>query len=195
MESPIHTAQEIVAQATIVAMLEQFAQRLLPAVLKNTERNGRLIAEYVQEQNLPPSAENFYNATKVIYRTLDWEIAPAKLILEQEATKVTKTQSQQDALKPFLDAKKKGEAADAKAKADAASIEQAKQIISGYAPTKNTSRGTVIDYGNQRSVQDSLTKVLNNAVAKKADLQAFTKWLAAEVARLYEKQEKNNERL
>lgn len=80
---------------------------------------------------------------------------------------------------------KAGEAADIKKKADEASIKECRSLIAACAPTRTTPRGEAINYAKQARVQASLTKALDNAIEKKADLQYFTKAVAAEIQRQY----------
>ncbi len=181
--------------AAVQSLLAQFAQRLLPAKLRNTHRNGRLLAEFLHERGLPTTADNLYDAAKAIYATLDWEIPPAKLVLESSQSLFLPSQSEAKMMKPFTDAKKAAEIADAKAKADAASIAQAKELIAGYLPTKSTPMGERIDYADQALMQKEWAKALNQAIAGKRNMQEWVKALAETIQKRYADRERASERL
>ena len=191
----IPTNEEMAAQVMLSDMLYKFAARLRPAVLKNTHRNGRLLAEYVQEQNLPQTAESFYLAANAIYRTLEWHVPPKKLVLEQESGKGMKLTSAQSSENEFASKVRAGEAADAKAKLDAASIKQCRHLIAGYTPLRTTSRGSAVDYWQQSIKQTLWTTNLDAAIDTQADLQSHAAALVIQIEQAYREAEAKNERL
>src|SRR5271167_264325 len=91
--------------ASINAEIKKFSDRLLPAKLKNTNSNGALLADYCVERNWPRTGDSLYEAAKIIYASLKWDVKPAKLLREESQSKAVKNQSEQESLEPFLDQK------------------------------------------------------------------------------------------
>jgi hypothetical protein len=184
-------------------ILAEFAKTLLPARLitegETGVRNGNILAIELQKRNLTLTVPNLVRITnEVLFQNrLEWVpgCEPAKFAARKEHEAKMNQSVAKNATDDFTARLRKSEAADAKAKADEASIRQAKNIIAAFTPTKNTSRGTAIDYARQANVQQALTKALDNAIQKKANLQAFAQWVSDEVARMYEAEARSNERL
>jgi hypothetical protein len=101
----------------------------------------------------------------------------------------------EQATKPFTDKVNAAEIADAKAKADAASIEQAKDLISAYLPTKSTPLGQRLDYAEQALMQKEWTAALNQAIEKKRNLQEHVKALSDTIQARYRDRERASEKL
>jgi hypothetical protein len=184
-------------QATLAAYAE-VEKRLLPAKLKNTYDNGLAITKHLNANGLPHTSDNIYKAIDALLfvkGALTWVVPPAKLTASKEHEGPRKLKSAQDSDNEFTQKLRAGEAADAKAAADKASVAQAKQIIAGYTPVKNTPRGQVIDYAKQAQVQAELTKALDAAIAEKCNLQDFAKTVAGDIQRRYKQDERASERL
>jgi hypothetical protein len=182
-------------QASLNALLKKFADRLLPAKLRNTNRNGLLLADYNVSRGLPINENTLYDAAKEIYRELDWEIKPQKLVLEERETKPPSVESAQASEGRFVAKVRAGEAADAQAKADAASIQQAKNLIEGYRPTKHTRGASSFDHREIAEKTAEWTAALLQAIAGKRNLQEWVKALAATIEKRYTDRERASERL
>src|SRR5947207_14284448 len=79
------TPQEM--QAGINTAWSEAEKQLLPAKLKVTQANvNAVIAEVTRVHGVGSPAiynsETYYAAFKALYRTLDWEVPPAKLVAE-----------------------------------------------------------------------------------------------------------------
>jgi hypothetical protein len=195
------TQQQILeAQQKVFNAVREAEKRILPAKLADPTQdgpNGYAIAGYLTQHGLDvTSADSYEAAFKALYRTLVWIVPPAKLVAEEQNNAPAKLKSAQQSDREFNAKVKAGEARDTKAAADKASIEQAKQIIENYRPTKVTVSGrSSFDWADIGAAQKSWTEALNNAVAKKSNLQNFAKWLADDVARRYANQERSRERI
>ena len=179
----------------VIAAFDEAQARIKSGKLANTPVNGLALSQYLKANNLEPTAENFYTAINQCAESLTWAIKPAQLVTREKNERPATTLSMEQATQPFIDKVKAAEIADAKAKADAASIQQAKDLISAYTPVKNTPRGQVIDYAEQARAKDEWTAALNKAVAGKRNLQEFAKTLATTIQKRYTDREKANERL
>jgi hypothetical protein len=193
MQMPVTLTPE--QQAIVNVILKKFADRLLPAKLKNTNRNGLLLADYNVSRGLPINENTLYDAAKAIYATLDWDIKPAKLLAEERESKITIAPSAPKLSNEFEAKVRAGEIADAQAKADEASIKQAKDLISAYLPVKNTPRGQAVDHADQALMQAEWTKALNQAIEKKRNLQVWVKALAETIQKRYRDRERASERM
>jgi hypothetical protein len=183
----------------VLAELNKAQERIKPAVMADTPANGLALSKYLTENNLAPTAENFYTAINTLVSTpgsLVWVVKPAKLVAMEKNERPATQQSAEQAIKPFTDAKKAAEIADAKAKADAASVQQAKDLISAYLPTKSTSMGERLDYAEQALMQAEWTKALNQAIEKKTtrNLQEHVKALNETIQKRYRDRERASER-
>jgi hypothetical protein len=182
-------------QAQVNAMLKKFADRLLPAKLRNTNRNGLFLADYNVSRGLPINEDTLYDAAKAIYATLDWEIKPAKLVLEQESA--NKPVALENPLE--LDQKRQAiiKADEQKAKIErefAALVTQCEDLIASYYPRKKMG---ALDYPEQAESQKKWKATLEDAKKKNnlERMRAYTKSLVATVKERYETQEKASERL
>jgi hypothetical protein len=179
-------------QATVNAMLKKFAERLLPAKLKNTNRNGLLLADYNVARGLPINENTLYDAAKSIYATLDWDIKPAKLVAEERLSKIEIIPVAPRLDDDFEARVRAAEKKDADAKEHAALVAQCKQIIEGYNPT--TRRG--YDARERDEMQAHWTKELNKAKGESVEyMRQFTKGLAAARDKRYADREKAAERM
>jgi hypothetical protein len=180
----------------VVTNMKAAQERIKPAVLVETPVNGLALSKYITENGLEPTTESFVRAINVLVGSLSWSVKPAKLIAMEQNERPATQQSMEQATKPFADKVKAAEKADAKAKADEASIKQCKEIIENYRPTKMTVSGREsFDWGDITAAQESWTKKLNDIIAKKGDLQNFAKWLVDDVARRYAAQERRREKV
>jgi len=182
----------------VLAALGSAQERIKSGKLADTPANGFALSKYLTENNLAPTAENFYTAINALANvpgSLTWAVRPATLLAQEKNERPATHQSVEAATKPFTDAKKAAEIADAKTKANEESVKQAKSLILGYIPVKSTPRGQVLDYAEQKQAQDEWTKALNQAVEKKRNLQEWTKALAATIQKRYRDREKAAERI
>src|SRR6266478_1358521 len=151
-------------QAQVNAMLKKFADRLLPAKLRNTNRNGLFLADYNVSRGLPINEDTLYDAAKATYATLDWEIKPAKLVLEQASA--TKPVALENPLE--FDQKRQAiiNAEEQKAKIErefAALVLQCEDLITSYHPHKKTG---ALDYPEQAEAQKKWKASLAQAKEK-----------------------------
>jgi 1,2-phenylacetyl-CoA epoxidase PaaB subunit len=182
----------------VLAELNKAQERIKPAVMADTPANGLALSKYLTENNLAPTAENFYTAINALVsqhpQSLTWVVKPAKLVAMEKNERPATHQSAEQATKPFTDKVKTAEIADAKAKANEASITQAKDLISAYLPTKSTPMGQRLDYADQALMQAEWTKALNQAIEKKRNLQEWVKVLAETIRKRYSDRERASER-
>ena len=185
--------QELAAQ--VAAAFRVVEQRMKPARLSNTYTNALQIVAFLRDNGLPPNPENVYHAINALADALRWDVEPAKLAARRVNERPARLNSATEAVKPFLDKLRAGEAAEQTARADQQSIRDAKRIIDSYAPTKETPRGSSIDYSEQQKAQEAWTKSLEQVIAGKGDLQRFVAVLKTEVEKRYANVEKRRERV
>ncbi len=157
--------------------------------------SNKVIAWFAVTGLDPTKEESFTAAFDALITKLDWDIKPAKLLALERESKVTIIPVAPTLDNTFEAKLRAGEKADAKAKADKASITQAKDLISAYLPVKSTARGQVVDYADQTLMQTEWGKTLTQAIEKKRNLQEFAKTLAATIQKRYRDREKASERL
>jgi hypothetical protein len=180
----------------VVANMQAAQERIKPAVLAETKACGLALSAYLTERNLEPTPEHFYQAINALFDSLPWVVPPAKLLARDQNERPAMQQSVEQATKPFTDKVKASEKAEAQAAADKASIEQAKQIIENYRPTKMTVSGREsFDWGEIDAAQQAWKEALDNVISKKGDLQNFAKWLVSDRDRRYAAQERRREKV
>jgi hypothetical protein len=182
----------------VLAALAVAQVRIKPAVIADTPANGLALSKYLHENNLAPTAENFYTAIKALVNvpgSLTWVVKPAKLVAMEQNERPAVSKSAQESEAEFGAKLRAGEAADAKAKADEASIKQAKDLISSYNPTTNTRSGPTYDARERIDRQAEWTAALNQAISQKSNLQEFAKTLAAAIQKRYADRERASERM
>src|SRR6266513_634895 len=143
----------------VLDQLNVAQKRILPAKMVDSPANGLALSKYIHENNLAPTAENFYAAINALLTQLAWAVKPAKLLAQEQNER---PRNQNDALKDAsaFEAKvKAGEVADAHAKAEAKSEKDILALISTFFPISK--RGQ-LDHAKQSEVQ----KLLRNYVAK-----------------------------
>jgi hypothetical protein len=178
-------------QQQIIEEFNKGQERLKPAVLSATPENGRMLRAWMLAHDLPATAENFYKAIGAMMAALDWDVKPKKLqLIEANARPATIT-SAQSSEKDFLAKVHAGEARDAQAKADEASIKQAKQLIAAYHPVRNNRT----DAREQQDSQAAWTASLQKAIDSKANLQKFVAALADAIQKRYVTREAAVERM
>ena len=179
-------------QAALNEILKKFADRLLPAKLKNTNRNGLLLADYNVSRGLPINADTMYDAAKEIYRELEWEIKPAKLLREERATKPDKVESIQQVENDSEKKRRAGEAADAFAKQQAEFEASAMTLVDSFLPMNK--RGS-IDYRKMGDVQTQLREHIKKEKQRGVRMKDVHAIVVAEIQRQYSLIEKAGERL
>jgi hypothetical protein len=182
----------------IVVAVREAEKHILPAKLSDPLKdgaNGYAIAGYITQHSLPPTADNFYAAINALVESLEWVVKPAKLVAMEKNAAPAKLESSVKLNEDRAKVVQAAEVADAKAKADEASIKQAKSLIAGYTPIKSTPNGQRIDYREQTEMQELWTKALNNTIAQKADLQSFATALNAAIQKRYQQRELAAERI
>jgi hypothetical protein len=183
----------------VLAELNKAQERIKPAVMADTPANGLALSKYLTENGLAPTAENFYTAINALVtlspKSLTWVVKPAKLVAQEQNERPATNQSVEQATKPFTDKVKAAEKADAQAKANEASITQAKDLISAYLPTKSTPMGQKLDYAEQALMQAEWSKALTQAIEKKRNLQEWVSALAATIQKRYRDRERAAERM
>jgi hypothetical protein len=173
-------------------------KKIKTGVLKNSPEDiafiERLVTQHILANQLEPTEANFSGAFKALMQHLPWAVKPAKLLAQEQNARPATNQSVEQATKPFTDKVKAAEKADAQAKADEASVQQAKDLISAYLPVKSTLRGQVVDYAEQALMQTEWSAALNQAM-KKRNLREHVKALAATIQKRYRDREKAAERI
>src|SRR5712664_1172392 len=142
-ENKMSTATQYTMQQ-VLAALGSAQERIKSGKLADTPANGFALSKYLTENNLAPTAENFYTAINALANvpgSLTWAVKPATLLAQEKNERPATHQSAEQATKPFTDKVKVAEKADAQRKLDEESIKQAKNLIAGYLPTKSTARG------------------------------------------------------
>lgn len=74
--------------ALVKDLFKPFTNRLLPAKLADTQRNYVLLAEYLDARKLHFTTDNVYAAVNALYATLDWDIKPHRLLVEEHQAAV-----------------------------------------------------------------------------------------------------------
>jgi hypothetical protein len=172
--------------------LEQFMEELKPAVLANNELNGTVLGDYLGRHKMEPTVANLHKACAALVTALAWQVPPkpkaspsAKPFLEQQKSAIKEERA-------FLEKKHAAEKKEAQAKADEASIAQAKRLIAAYTPITSSGRAA---YGEMGERQTQWTNDLNSAIARKIDLQVFVKNLNTEIQARYMQFEAQRERM
>jgi hypothetical protein len=174
--------------------VQKLINQVAPARLANTVENAAAIASYVKSHNLPHNADSCLkavNALLFVDGALTWDILPAKLASRTQHEAKIELKSAQQSNEEFTQKLRASEAADAKVKADNASITQAKELIKAYNPVKNNR----FDAREQMDRQAEWTAALNQAIEKKRNLQEHVKALAETIQKRYRDREKASERI
>ena len=179
-------------QAALNEILKKFADRLLPAKLKNTNRNGLLLADYNVSRGLPINADTMYDAAKEIYRELEWEIKPAKLLREERATKPDKVESIQQLENDSEKKRRAAEAADAFAKQQAEFEASAMTLVDSFLPMNK--RGS-IDYRKMGDVQTQLKEHIRKEKARGCSMKAVHGKVAEAIQQEYSAIERSMEKM
>jgi hypothetical protein len=181
----------------IAAAVREAEQRILPAKLVDPTKdgnNGWAIANYINQNNLAPTTDNFYAAINALFASLDWVVKPAKLLAQEKetATTIIPVSPKPGDDGGFTAKVRQGEQKDADAKEHADLVKQCEAIINGYNPTKNNQ----YDGREQKEMQALWTKELNTAKQKSVEaMRVHTKSLIAARAKRYADREKASERL
>jgi hypothetical protein len=180
----------------VLAEYQKALDRLAPAVLAHpNESNGLLISAYLKKNNLmPPTADNFSIAIKALFKDLTWDKKPKALLLieKADAPKLKENPLELEAVRTTI--LKALEVSDAKEKANAASIKQARSLIEGYRPTKFALGNSRIDNAEIEAMAPKWTAALNEAIAKKQNMQQFVLVLSAAIQKRYADRERISER-
>jgi hypothetical protein len=73
----------------VTAAVHEFERRILPARLSNVPSNVFAVMTFVSAKGLDPEqSESYITAAKAIYKSLEWAVKPAKLLVEENQTKV-----------------------------------------------------------------------------------------------------------
>jgi hypothetical protein len=186
------------AHRKITAAMREAERRILPAKLVDPLKdgsNGYKIAGYLKEHGLDkdPSADNFEKAIKALYRELEWQegFKPAKLVMEENETKVTKITPVHKSAEAFAAKLKAGEVAAEKAKEDAKFEKETASLIANYQEVNKAGR---VAYG----AQESHKKRISDWVAAnkgRVSAEEILKAVQNEINRLYVASEKERERV
>jgi hypothetical protein len=178
-------------QATLNELLRKFADRLLPAKLKNTNRNGLLLADFNVSRGLSITADTMYDAAKAIYRELDWEIKPQKLVLEEQNMKPTVQKPLEE--QAAAEAKwKAGDALVAKKAADEKTFREIDALIASYTPRDRHGRTSLPKQSEQHA---RLRRYVAQEKARPADPKSILEQVNKEVERLYQEEARAQERI
>jgi hypothetical protein len=179
-------------KTAVLALMKDFAARLAPAKLKDTNRNGLLLADWVNvNRGGIQSAENLYAAANALYKTLDWQTKPEKLLRDEREQKVATITPAFKQTEEFSAKIKAGEVADAKKKKDAEARKQIESAITAFQPIKDGR----IQYGLQAAQQDRLRRYVKQEEVRNADPTSILEQVRKEVARLYSVAERASERV
>ncbi|SRR6266481_5306322 len=212
----MYTQQQV--RANFLAALKKITTGVLRTSPEDNAYTERIIVQHFLTHQLEATEANFSAAFVALATVLPWKVKPAKLRAEEENARPAVQQSVAQATKPFTDAKKASDLADAKVKADEESIKQAKSLISAYNPCKNgrydaRERDDMQKYWNAaleivspkikdgKQVAGKAVLVRNHASEDKkatiavSGLQNFVKWLTDDIKLRYTEREKASERL
>jgi hypothetical protein len=104
----------------VLASLKVAQDRIKSGKLADVASNGQLISSYIKENNLEPTADNFYAAINALAGSLKWTVLPKALVADQlNKANVQILPDQRKDEKARADLKAATEAAEAKATADA----------------------------------------------------------------------------
>jgi len=188
------TPQEM--QAAVSKALLEAEKQLLPAKLKVTQENANaVIGEITRLYGVGSPAiynsETYYAAFKSLYRTLDWEIPPAKLVAQRQNESIATAPSAIESENAWAAKVKAADAREAKKAADVASIARAKQLIAQYNPTSRNG----YDARERMDAQASWGAALDRAIAEKVNLRDWVEILAAAIQKRYRDREKASEKM
>jgi len=190
------TQQEISAEVAklVAAAFAQVAKRLLPARLSNTNSNAAFIAAHLKDQNLAPTPENIYAAINALAFQLQWDVEPEKVKARRANERPAKLKSVEASNREFIDKMKASEAADAKAKRDAEFDRKTLSLIDGFVLVDKMGRATL---GKSDSVKTSLRQYFsrNRENGGKASAEGVFKAVQTHINKLYQEQERANERV
>jgi len=177
----------------VTAAVHEFERRILPARLSSVPSNIFAIMTFVSAKGLDPEQpETFITAVKAIYKSLEWAVKPAKLLVEENQSKFATVQSNIKLENDFEAKVRAGEKKDADAQEHAALVAQCKSIIEGYNPT--TRNG--YDAREREEMQALWIKELHKAKEKSVEyMRVFTKNLVATREKRYADRGKARERL
>ena len=175
--------------AVISAAYAKLHQRILPATLKQTNENGRIMGEYVRAQGHDISkmtdsdllASLMYEAANRQAERLDWLVKPKKLLIRNEVNHA----SQQDETK-FADRVRAAADADAAKKLSDKSRGKTAGMISQM---QLSSRGKTELY------QGKLHQRVERAVKRGVKWDAIEADIRRKVSELYAADEKSQERV
>jgi hypothetical protein len=179
-------------QATLNELLKKFADRLLPAKLKNTHRNGLLLSDFCVSRGLPINADTMYDAAKAIYATLDWTVKPAKLVLEEQNDKPAKAVPIQTLENDLEKKRRAGEAADKYATEQSEYEQSALELVAQFLPY--TKRGA-IDYRKKDEVQALLRAHIGKEKSRNVRMKDVHAVVAEHIRKEYDAIERASERL
>ena len=176
--------------------VNKFVKMVAPARLTDTIENAAAIAQYVKSHNLPHDADSCLKAVHALLfqdSALTWDVKPQKLLAFENLRRPTIIPNAPDLQEhaKWTEKIKAHDISDAKAKADAASIKRAKDLIAGFNPV---SRG-MYDHREREDAQNWWTAKLNEAIEKKHDLQEFAVVLAAAIQKRYRDKERERENM
>jgi hypothetical protein len=184
-------------QQQIMDQFNEAKGRMKPALLADSHLNGALISNYIRENALAPTADNFYAAVNALVGSLQWDVKPAKLRAQKNAnpnaplTEKTAWKEKLESEAARITNTKTVEEAAARKKADDASIKQSRDLISGYNPIK---KGRY-DAAEREEMQKKWTAALEKEIANNGNLQTFAQALSAVIQKRYDDREKASERL
>jgi hypothetical protein len=190
------TATKQYTQTEIRDNFNAAQKRLLPAILNNSQEDiaftERLVTQFILSHQLEPTAENFYRSFKENVKVLPWLVKPAALVAQEQNEK---PRNQNEALKDittFTAKVRAGEAADAQAKSDAATIKNIELTIGSYMPIDKRGR---VAFGKQSTVQSQLREYVKAELARKVSPTAIFEKVTEHIAKLYREDELANERV
>jgi hypothetical protein len=186
MSATAYTQQQLLSE------LRKAEERIKPAKLADTQSNGLALSAYLKQNNLEPTAANFYNAVNALVASLKWTVKPAKLVAAEQNERPQNLNDAAKGAAEFTRRKQAAEVADAKAKADATIIRDTYSAILAYTPID--SRGRVV-LGKQSTTRELLQKYVAKEVAGKKDAASIREQVVKYIAKLYADDERALERL
>jgi hypothetical protein len=166
-------------------------RRILPAVLEPSVAQEISVSNYMLEQKMEPTPENFVLAYTRLYKSLRWKVKPAALIRDESAHRpatITPAQTQQN---DFSARVREGEARDAKKKADQEAFKRIESAIAAYTPVE---RGRIM-YAKQSEQQTRLRQYVAQQVGRNADPAGILTQVEKEISRLYSEAERKAEKI
>ena len=189
-------------QAARVKLIEDYKKAILPAVLADTNENGRVMAAELQKRGWEHNLENFIRVTNAILfeDKLQWILEPKKLQAQKKSQAPKSVeQIKSETARGELDrqAAARKQEADAATKKDSdAGYKAARSAVEGYLPMRRGPKGSdVIDHLEMETTKTLLKKHIESEIVKGVNGQAVLLKVAEFLQKRYEAQEQKKERV